>query len=80
MAFILRSSPAAEALALEIPAARQEKAIAANKTQHKEALTTVEIGELLKAVDGHGGNYQTQCAFNLMWLTLDHSARQEQAA
>lgn len=46
------------------------KAIAANKTQHKRPLTTVEIGELLKAVDGHGGNYQTQCAFNLMWLTL----------
>lgn len=46
------------------------KAIAANKTQHKEALTTIEIGELLKAVDGHGGNYQTQCAFKLMWLTL----------
>jgi len=46
------------------------KAIAANKTQHKRPLTTIEIGDLLNAVDGHGGNYQTQCAFNLMWLTL----------
>lgn len=24
---------------------------------------------MLTAVDGHGGNYQTKCAFNLMWLT-----------
>jgi integrase len=41
-----------------------------NKTQHKRPLSHAEIGELLLDVDGHGGNYQTQCAFNLMWLTL----------
>lgn len=46
------------------------KALAANKTQHKRPLPSIEIGQLLKNVDGHGGNYQTQCAFNLMWLTL----------
>lgn len=46
------------------------KALAANKTQHKRPLSIAEIGQLLKDVDGHGGNYQTQCAFNLMWLTL----------
>lgn len=46
------------------------KAVLANKTQHKRPLLASEIGQLLKDVDGHGGNYQTQCAFNLMWLTL----------
>ncbi|MEY4592711.1 MAG: hypothetical protein RIR18_1606 [Pseudomonadota bacterium] len=46
------------------------KALAANKTQHKRPLSWGEIGELLNDIDGHGGNYQTQCAFNLMWLTL----------
>lgn len=46
------------------------KALAANKTQHKRPLSWIEIGELLNDIDGHGGNYQTQCAFILMWLTL----------
>lgn len=46
------------------------KALPANKTQHKRPLSSEEVGQLLKDVDGHGGNYQTQCAFNLMWLTL----------
>lgn len=46
------------------------KAVPANKTQHKRPLSSAEIGQLLSDVDGHGGNYQTQCAFNLMWLTL----------
>lgn len=45
-------------------------ALPKNKTQHKRPLTTDEIGRLLKAIDGHGGYYQIQCAFNLMWLTL----------
>ena len=45
-------------------------ALPKNKTQHKRPLTTDEIGRLLKTVDGHGGYYQIQCAFNLMWLTL----------
>lgn len=46
------------------------KAVPANKTQHKRPLSSAEIGQLLIDVDGHGGNYQTQCAFNVMWLTL----------
>lgn len=46
------------------------KAIAANKTQHKRPLSSVEIGQLLRDLDGQGGNHQTACAFCLMWLTL----------
>ncbi len=46
------------------------KALPPNKTQHKRPLSSKEIGELLRDVDGHGGGYQIQCAFNLMWLTL----------
>lgn len=46
------------------------KAIPPNKTQHKRPLEVIEIGKLLRDVDGHGGNYQTKCAFKLMWLTL----------
>lgn len=46
------------------------EALPKNKTKHKRALTSTEIGQLLRDVDGHGGNDQTQCAFNLMWLTL----------
>lgn len=46
------------------------KALPANKTQHKRALTTTEIGALLRAVDGHGGRHETITAFRLMWWTL----------
>ncbi len=46
------------------------KALPPNKTQHKRPLSSSEIGDLLRDVDGHGGSYQIQCAFNLMWLTL----------
>jgi integrase len=46
------------------------KSLPPNKTQHTRPLSSVEIGKLLLDIDGHGGNYQTQCAFNLMWLTL----------
>lgn len=46
------------------------KALEANKTQHKRPLLPPEVGQLLRDVDSHGGNYQTQCAFHLMWLTL----------
>lgn len=46
------------------------KAIPANKTQHKRALSGQEVGELLRDVDGHGGQHQIQSAFRLMWLTL----------
>lgn len=52
------------------PVHQWREALPKNKTQHKRALTSTEIGQLLRDVDGHGGNYQTQCAFNLMWLTL----------
>ncbi|MCY1523405.1 Prophage integrase IntA [compost metagenome] len=46
------------------------KALPANKTQHKRALTTDEIGQLLRDVEAHGGRHETLCAFRLMWLTL----------
>jgi integrase len=46
------------------------KAIPPNKTQHKRALSADEVGELLRDVDRHGGHYQVQAAFRLMWLTL----------
>ena len=52
------------------PVHQWREALPKNKTQHKRALGIAEIGQLLRDVDGHGGNYQTQCAFNLMWLTL----------
>ena len=46
------------------------RALPANKTQHKRALTTEEIGQLLRDVQGHGGRDETIAAFRLMWLTL----------
>lgn len=46
------------------------KAVPKNKTQHKRALGDVEIGQLLRDVDGSIGNFQTVAAFRLMWLTL----------
>lgn len=46
------------------------KALPANKTQHKRALETEEIGQLLRDVDGHGGRHETITAFRLMWFTL----------
>lgn len=46
------------------------KALPANKTQHKRALETDEIGQLLRDVEGHGGRHETIAAFRLMWLTL----------
>ena len=45
-------------------------AVPANKTQHKRPLSFEEVGALLNAVEGHGGYYQIQAAFFLMWLTL----------
>ena len=45
-------------------------ALPANKTQHKRPLSFEEVGALLNAVEGHGGYYQIQAAFFLMWLTL----------
>lgn len=52
------------------PVRQWREALPKNKTQHKRALDTTEIGQLLRDVDGHGGNHQTQSAFVLMWLTL----------
>lgn len=52
------------------PVHQWREALPKNKTQHKRALDIEEIGQLLKDVDGHGGNFQTQSAFKLMWLTL----------
>ena len=46
------------------------RALPANKTQHKRALTTEEIGQLLRDIQGHGGRHETIAAFRLMWLTL----------
>jgi integrase len=46
------------------------KALPANKTQHKRPLNSVEIGQLLRDVEGHGGRHETIAAFRLMWLTL----------
>jgi integrase len=46
------------------------KALPANKTQHKRALSTDEIGQLLRDLAAYQGNFQTVAAFRLMWLTL----------
>jgi len=46
------------------PVHQWREALPKNKTQHKQALGITEIGRLLRDIDGHGGNFQTQCAFN----------------
>ncbi|WP_426344236.1 tyrosine-type recombinase/integrase [Pseudoduganella sp. R-32] len=46
------------------------KALPSNKTQHKRALAPDEVGQLLRDFDGHGGKFETSCAFQLMWWTL----------
>lgn len=46
------------------------KALPANKTQHKRPLTTEEVGQLLRQLDGYVRNFQTVSVFRLMWLTL----------
>lgn len=45
-------------------------ALPPNKTQHKRALETQEVGDLLREMGGHGGRYETIQAFRLMWWTL----------
>jgi integrase len=52
------------------PVLKWELSLPKNKTQHKRALAPEEIGQLLRDVEDHGGNFQTGCAFRLMWLTL----------
>lgn len=46
------------------------RALPANKTQHKRALTAEEIGQLLRDMDGYPARHETLAAFRLMWLTL----------
>ena len=46
------------------PVHQWREALPKNKTQHKRPLTHAEIGQLLRDVDGHGGNYQTQPQFH----------------
>lgn len=55
------------------------KALPPNKTQHKRAFSAEEVGQLLNDFDGHGGNFQTIKAFQLMWLTLSRSNESVQA-
>lgn len=52
------------------PVHQWREALPKNKTQHKRALKVEEIGRLLTDFAGHGGNFQTIYAFQLMWLTL----------
>lgn len=46
------------------------KAIPANKTQHKTALTVEQIGKLLCDFDNHRCTYQVNYCMQLMWWTL----------
>ncbi|MGK5048656.1 tyrosine-type recombinase/integrase [Janthinobacterium sp. GB4P2] len=55
------------------------KSLPPNKTQHKRALPSDEVGKLLVDFDGHGGNFQTINAFKLMWLTLSRPNESVQA-
>lgn len=46
------------------------KALLANKTQHKKALTTDQIGQLLSNFDNSRGTFQLNYCMWLMWWTL----------
>ncbi len=46
------------------------KALPPNKTQHKRALGTDEIGEFFRDLADYERNFQVVFAFKLMWLTL----------
>src|SRR5574343_421373 len=46
------------------------KALPANKTQHKTALTTAQIGKLLNDFDNHRCTFQINYCMQLMWWTL----------
>ena len=46
------------------------KALPANKTQHKTALTTEQIGKLLNDFDNHRCTFQINYCMQLMWWTL----------
>lgn len=61
------------------PVHQWREALPKNKTQHKRALSTEEVGKLLADFDGHGGGFQTKQAFRLMWLTLTRPNESVQA-
>ncbi len=46
------------------------KALPKNKTQHKRALSVLEVGQLMRDLAGYERNFQTVAAFRLQWLTL----------
>lgn len=46
------------------------KALPTNKTQHKTALTTDQIGKLLRDFDNHRCTFQLNYCIQLMWWTL----------
>ncbi len=46
------------------------KALPPNKTQHKRPLSSDEVGQVLRDLEGYERNFQTVAAFRLMWLTL----------
>ena len=50
------------------------KALPANKTQHKQALNTLQIGKLLSSFDSSRGTYQVNYCMWLMWWTLARPA------
>lgn len=52
------------------PVRQWKEALPKNKTQHKRALGDIQIGQLLRDLEGYQGNFQTVAAFWLMWFTL----------
>lgn len=52
------------------PAYPVRKALPANKTQHKRALTPDELGQLLRDMDEHEAGVNTANALRLVWWTL----------
>jgi integrase len=52
------------------PAAPIRGAFKTPKTTHKTPLTPAQIGELMRALDGYSGQFQTGAALRLLWLTL----------
>jgi len=55
------------------------KAIPANKTQHKQALSPQQIGKLLSCFDNSRGSYQVNYCMWLMWWTLARPAEATEA-
>jgi integrase len=52
------------------PAAPIRGAFKSHKTTHKTPLTRSQIGELMRALDSYGGQFQTGAALQLLWLTV----------